>query len=106
MFDGGHILDNQSDVEPEEHGNHDQHTEVHQIADDCEIVRVEGNFESAIKDKDNILNPCWQVVDEDFCHRCDCVKQQEQEEFSIVESDTIIQPWTVVVHVEYTSVAS
>lgn len=48
MFDSGHILDDQSDVESKEHGNDNQHAEIHQIANDCEIIGVERSFKSAI----------------------------------------------------------
>lgn len=68
MFDSGHILNNQSDMESKEHGNDNQHAEIHQIANDCEIIGVERSFKSTIKDENDIVEPGWQVVDKDLSH--------------------------------------
>jgi len=68
VFNSGHVLVDQGKVESEEHGNHDQHTKIHEVADDCQIVWVERSFKSAIKNQDNILDPCGEVVDKDFGH--------------------------------------
>jgi len=58
------------------------------------------------KDENDIVEPGWQVVDKDLSHWDDCVEQKEQEEFSVVESDAIIQPGAVVIHIKHASVAS
>lgn len=106
MFDSSHVLVDQGKVESEEHGDHNQHTKIHEVADDSQIIGVERSFKSVINNQDDMLDPSGEVVDKDFCHGGDCVEQEEQEEFSIVETDAIIKPWAVMVHVKDASVAS
>lgn len=51
MFDSSHVLVDQGKVESEEHGDHNQHTKIHEVADDSQIIGVERSFKSVILER-------------------------------------------------------
>ena len=103
----------QVQVKFKKHGHQNRNETVEHISDEnyecCDhllLVSILCSRVIHIKEPLNGIEPAWEHGHDDIVCQNKHIHEEKKEELSIPEADTVINPWTMMVHVEDASIAS